>query len=67
MQSPTLLALLDSLIRVTLTIVVFYVIQSFYPVENTLVLALVSVVIAHVISRLGIRLIRKKAPQDKNE
>jgi len=61
-KSPTFLTLIDSLVRILLTIIIFYTVNYFFAVENTLILALVSVVIAHVVFRSFLGLLRRQKP-----
>lgn len=63
LKSPTYIALVDSLVRILLTIIIFYTVEYFFAVQNTLVLALVSVVIAHVVFRSFLSLLRRQKKQ----
>ncbi|GGN22532.1 MULTISPECIES: hypothetical protein [Marinomonas] len=59
LESPKVMSLVDSLVRIILTIVYFYTFKHFFVIENDLLLAFVSVLCAFITFKGGIFLFHK--------
>jgi hypothetical protein len=59
LESPKAMSLVDSLVRIVLTIAFFYLFKHFFVIENDLLLAFVSVLCAFVTFKGSIFLFHK--------